>query len=43
MTLPPVEALSWGGMGFVALYGLWEIKLAPALRRRRAHAKATPA
>lgn len=35
MTLPPVELLSYSGMGFVGAYAVWELKVAPVLRRRR--------
>lgn len=41
MMLPPVELLSYGGMGFVGLYAVWELRVAPALRRRRVTPPAT--
>lgn len=33
--LPPVEWLSLGGIGFVALFGVWKTQVAPRLRARR--------
>ena len=36
--LPPVEALSFAGMGFVGLFAVWKLQVSPRLARRRATA-----
>lgn len=36
--LPPVDLLSLSGIGFVGLFGLWKLQLAPRLARRRGFA-----
>lgn len=34
MTLPSGEAMALAGIGFVALFGLWKVQVAPRLARR---------
>lgn len=35
MSLPPVEIFAFAGIGFVALFGVWKMGLAPRLQRTR--------
>lgn len=35
MTLPPADALAYAGMGFVGLFGVWKMQVAPRLAKRR--------
>jgi len=40
MTLPPVDLLSFSGMGFVGVFALWKLQVAPRLDKRRSETSA---
>lgn len=41
--LPPVNALAFGGIGFVGAFGVWKTQLAPRIARLRAARSAATA